>query len=183
MRSHSRRQAVWFRDGVSRRDVPGLGALDPRAASSPALAVAPSLKNPRQGASHLLDLPRPVFLDSSLTDGRGGRYSFFTADAFLVIRIRGCRVELIGPAGQVATEEDPWTSLQPLLRRYPVDRVAGLPPFLGSAIGHFGYDLGRLLERLPATAADEELPELDVGFYDWVLAADNLSGENWIVAT
>jgi len=33
------------------------------------------------------------------------------------------------------------------------------------------------LERLPATAADEGLPELDVGFYDWVLAADHLSGE------
>ena len=33
------------------------------------------------------------------------------------------------------------------------------------------------LERLPATAADEGLPELDVGFYDWVLTADHLSGE------
>ena len=39
------------------------------------------------------------------------------------------------------------------------------------------------MERLPATAADEGLPELDVGFYDWVLAADHLSGESWIVAT
>ncbi|MDP8949038.1 MAG: hypothetical protein M3N00_02185, partial [Actinomycetota bacterium] len=47
----------------------------------------------------------------------------------------------------------------------------------------FGYDLGRRLERLPATAADEGLPELDVGFYDWVLTADHLSGESWIVAT
>jgi para-aminobenzoate synthetase component 1 len=183
MRSYCRRQAVGFRDGVSGGDVPGLGVLDPRAASGPALAVAPAPKNPRQGAPHLLDLPRPVFLDSSLTDGRGGRYSFFTADPFLVIRSRGRRVELIGPAGQVVTEEDPWTSLQLLLRRYPVDRVPGLPPFLGGAIGYFGYDLGRLLERLPATAADEGLPELDVGFYDWVLAADHLSGEGWIIAT
>jgi para-aminobenzoate synthetase component 1 len=64
-----------------------------------------------------------------------------------------------------------------------VDRVQGLPPFLGGAVGYFGYDLGRTLERLPATAADEGLPELDVGFYDWVLAADHLSGESWIVAT
>ena len=32
------------------------------------------------------------------------------------------------------------------------------------------------LERLPATA-DEGLPELDVGFYDWVLAANDQSGE------
>src|SRR5919108_1849223 len=92
MRSYCRRQAVGFRDGVSGGDAPGLGVLDPRAASGPALAVAPAPKNPRQGAPHLLDLPRPVFLDSSLTDGRGGRYSFFTADPFLVIRSRGRRV-------------------------------------------------------------------------------------------
>jgi Anthranilate synthase component I, N terminal region len=87
-----------------------------------------------------------------LTDGRGGCYSYFTADPFLVIRSRGRRVELTGPAGQVVTEEDPWTSLQLLLRLYAVDRVTGLP-------------------------------ELDVGFYDWVLAAAHLSGEGWIVAT
>ena len=64
-----------------------------------------------------------------------------------------------------------------------MDRVQGLPPFLGGAVGYFRYDLGRTLERLPATTADEGLPELDVGFYDWVLAAGHLSGESWIVAT
>ena len=104
MRSYSGPEVVRFRDGVSGGDVLGLGVLDPRAASGPALVVAPAPKNARQGAPHLLDLPRSVFLDSSLTDGRGGRYSFFTADPFLVIRSRGRRVELTGPAGQVVTE-------------------------------------------------------------------------------
>jgi para-aminobenzoate synthetase component 1 len=56
--------------------------------------------------------------------------------------------------------------------------MPGLPPFLNGAIGYFGYGLGRLLERLPATAVDESMVELDVGFYDWVLAADHLAGEN-----
>jgi anthranilate/para-aminobenzoate synthase component I len=83
----------------------------------------------------------------------------------------------------VVTKENPWKLLQLLLRRYPVDRVQSLPPFLGGAVGYFGYDLGRTLERLPATAADDGLPELNVGFYDWVLATDHLSGESWIVAT
>ena len=48
--------------------------MDPRAASGPALAVTPAPKSAHEAAPHLLDLPRPVFLDSSLTDGRGGRY-------------------------------------------------------------------------------------------------------------
>ncbi|MDQ4106750.1 MAG: anthranilate synthase component I family protein, partial [Actinomycetota bacterium] len=124
-----------------------------------------------------------MFLDSSLTDGRGGRYSFFTADPFLTVRSWGNRVELTGPAGRVVTEEDPWDLLQRLLRRYSVNQVEGLPPFVGGAVGYFGYDLGRTLERLPATATDEGLPELDIGFYDWALVADRLSGVSRIVAT
>lgn len=48
---------------------------------------------------------------------------------------------------------------------------------MGVAIGYFGYDTDQLLERVPATAADEELPELDISIYNWVLATDHLSGE------
>ncbi len=81
-------------------------------------------------------------------------------------------------------EADPFDLLRGLLSWYPSAQSPGLPPFLGGAVGYFGYDLGRLLESLSATnPADETLAELDVGFYDWVLAADHLSGENWLVAT
>jgi para-aminobenzoate synthetase component 1 len=183
MRGYFRREVVGVPGGISGGDALGPGVLDPLAVGSPTLVVAPAPKDPHQAAPHLLDLPRPVFLDSSLTGGRGGRYSYFTADPFLVMRSWGRRVELTGPAGRVVTEEDPWTSLQFLLRSYSVDKAPDLPPFLGGAIGYFGYDLGRLLERLPTTATHEGLPELDVGFYDWVLAADHLSGERWIIAT
>ena len=172
-----------FRDGATGGGVGGLGVLDPPSVGGPTVVVAAAPECPHRAAPRLLDLPRPVFLDSGLTDGRGGRYSFFTADPFLTVRSWGRRVELTGPAGRALTEGDPWTLLQLLLHRYTVDRVEGLPPFLGGAVGYFGYDLGRTLERLPATAADEGLPELDVGFYDWVLAADHVSGESWIVAT
>ncbi|MDQ4128321.1 MAG: aminodeoxychorismate synthase component I [Actinomycetota bacterium] len=157
--------------------------MGPSTISGPALAVAPGPVDIHRVVPRLLDLPRPVYLDSSLTGGRGGRYSYFTADPFLVIRSRGRRVELTGPTGLTVTEADPWSVLQLLLRRYSMDRVPGLPPFLGGAIGYFGYDLGRLSERLPATAVDEGLAELDIGIYDWVLAADHLSGEGWIIAT
>jgi para-aminobenzoate synthetase component 1 len=36
------------------------------------------------------------------------------------------------------------------------------------------YELGRQLERLPARAVDDlNLPDMDIGFYDWVIARDN----------
>jgi hypothetical protein len=106
MRGYFRRGAG-FRDGASEGNVGGLGVLDPPAVSGPAVVVASAPEGPRRAAPHLLDLPRPVFLDSSLTDGRGGRYSYFTAVPFLTVQSRGRRVELTGPAGRVVTEEDP----------------------------------------------------------------------------
>ena len=108
MRSYPRQETVKFRNNASEEVVRRLGVsvLDPSPVSGPLLAVAAAPKGRHQAALHLLDLPRPAFLDSSLTDGHGGRYSFFTADPFLVLRSRGRRVELIGPAGRAVTEED-----------------------------------------------------------------------------
>jgi para-aminobenzoate synthetase component I len=165
-------------------DVLGTLGIDGPAPGVATLAVAPAPTGPYEAAPRLLGLPRPVLLDSSSADGHCGRYSYLTADPFLTIRSRGRRVELVGPAGRTVVEANPFDVLRCLLARYTLARPQGLPPFLGGAVGYFGYDLGRHLESLPATnPAEESLPELDVGFYDWVLAADHLSGEGWLVAT
>jgi para-aminobenzoate synthetase component 1 len=51
-------------------------------------------------------------------------------------------------------------------------------PFLGGALGLFGYDLGRRFETLPAyAAADIALPDMAVGMYDWALIVDHQRGE------
>ena len=47
------------------------------------LVVAPVPEDLHRVVPRLLELPRPVYLDSSLTDSRGGCYSYFTADPFL----------------------------------------------------------------------------------------------------
>ena len=47
-------------------------------------------------------------------------------------------------------------------------------PFLGGALGLFGYDLGRRFEVLPSrAAADILLPDMAVGIYDWALIVDH----------
>lgn len=140
--------------------------------------------SPYQAAPWLLDRVRPVLLDSSLPGSRTGRYSYVTADPFLIIRSRGRRVELTDASGTVVLDADPFAIVQRVLRRYRVGPVPGLPPFLGGAMGYFSYDLGRMLERLPSLADDAEaLPDLDLGFYDWVLAADHVTGQNWLIET
>ncbi len=47
-------------------------------------------------------------------------------------------------------------------------------PFQGGALGLFGYDLGRRVEKLPELAAhDIALPDMAIGLYDWALIADH----------
>ncbi|MEA2528645.1 MAG: para-aminobenzoate synthetase component [Thermomicrobiales bacterium] len=159
-----------------------LGASGARPAATVVATEAPVA--PYEAAPRLLDRARPVFLDSSLAGSGTGRYSYLTAEPFLIVRSRGRRVELTGSIGTVVLRADPFDVIQCLLRHYRVAPVPGLPPFLGGAIGYFGYDLGRLLERQPTLTRDADgLPDLNLGFYDWVLAADHLTGKNWHIET
>ncbi len=139
--------------------------------------------SPVQAAARLLDRRQLVLLDHSSGATATSRYSYVSADPFLVLRSRGRRSELAGPAGSVTVATDPLFLLERLLQRYAVPRQPELPPLLGGAMGYFGYDLGRLFERWPASARDEGMPDLHVGFYDWVLAADHSTGQRWLIST
>jgi para-aminobenzoate synthetase component 1 len=52
-----------------------------------------------------------------------------------------------------------------------------LPPFLGGAIGFFGYDLAPRLERLPRKASrDSKLPDVRFALYDTAVTVDHATG-------
>ena len=47
-------------------------------------------------------------------------------------------------------------------------------PFAGGALGYFGYDLGRVLEKVPHQAAENpDLPAMMIGLYDWAVVVDH----------
>jgi para-aminobenzoate synthetase component 1 len=137
-----------------------------------------------EAARRLRGRPGVAFLDSSRPDGGMGRYSYVASDPTLVVASRGRRVELSARDGQRAFEAEPWVVLQEILARQRRPTIAGLPPFQGGALGRFGYDLGRHLERLPVQATDDlALPEFQVGLYDWLIAEDHVAGTTWLVTT
>jgi para-aminobenzoate synthetase component 1 len=52
---------------------------------------------------------------------------------------------------------------------------------MGGLVGFLGYDLGAVLERLPAIAqADQDLPPLRLALHDWVVAWDRRTGHAWL---
>lgn len=131
-----------------------------------------------QGLAHR---PWPVFLDSGHPHCAQGRFDILAADPRATLTTRGLKTELLGPAGGRIAMGDPFALLQEELgpRRPGIAEL----PFSGGAIGYFGYDLGRRLERLPSLAQDAEgIPEMAVGIYDWALVVDHRERRSRVVA-
>jgi para-aminobenzoate synthetase component 1 len=121
-----------------------------------------------------------VFLDSGFPHSQQGRYDILTADPWCTLVTRGNRTEIRANGQITLSPEDPFQ----LVRQQLGEVVAnsGKLPFCGGAIGYFGYDLARRLEKLPMQAADEDnLPEMIVGIYDWAVVVDHLQRRSWLV--
>jgi para-aminobenzoate synthetase component 1 len=120
----------------------------------------------------IAERPWAVFLDSGRPAIRQGRFDVLAADPAALLLTRGAVTELRSRTAHGLSPQDPFA----LLRRYLEPRAAPIPgiPFCGGALGYFGYDLGRRLERLPVLAEnDEQLPEMAVGIYDWAVVVDH----------
>ncbi|MHC4519373.1 MAG: aminodeoxychorismate synthase component I [Planctomycetota bacterium] len=84
---------------------------------------------------------------------------------------------------------DPFEQLERRLGKYrPVESASNQPTlpdglFCGGWIGWFGYELGRYIERLPQTTADDlAMPLIRLCFYDRLLAYDHRCQTFWLVA-
>lgn len=127
----------------------------------------------------IADLPWAVFLDSGLHHPGQSRYDILAAQPYIRLVTRGNLTE-IHTEGVELSREDPFA----LLRRYVTagENSRGPLPFCGGAIGYFGYDLGRRIEKLPALAYDaESIPEMAIGIYDWAVVVDHGERRSWLV--
>jgi para-aminobenzoate synthetase component 1 len=88
-------------------------------------------------------------------------------------------------------QTDPFPKLQRILGKYRLadgsthPEGTDLPPgmFRGGWIGHFAYELGRSIERLPEEAVDDlHLPLIRLCFYDRFIAYDHHAEVFWLVA-
>lgn len=153
----------------------------PAAPSLPLVEELPGELQPLEVLERFQGLKHVLFLDSARPHAELARYSFIAADPFTWMSARGRRVTI---NGELCADADPLRLLDEHLRRYRCEPVADLPPFQGGAAGLFGYDLCHHLERLPRPEIDEfEVPDLAVGFYDWVIAFDHVARRSWLIST
>jgi len=137
------------------------------------------------GAFELLKSRRfSFFLDSGMDPKKLGRYSFMGSQPFLILSTRGNKATLTRDAARDTLTGNPFDILNHYLEIYHLDSPSTPVPFIGGAVGYLSYDLCHFIECLPGTAVDDlELPECYFGFYDVVLAFDNLEGKAYIIST
>ena len=127
------------------------------------------------------------FLLESVVGGeQWARYSFLGSRPREAWMLEGSDVALWNPLQGWRSHEtgDPLADLQARLAEALPRPDPRLPRFWGGAVGYFGYDLVRRMERLgPGPRDDQGLPTAMVMFSDVVIAVDNLYGRARAITT
>jgi len=128
------------------------------------------------------DEPWSMLLDSGAAGAVRGRYDIIVADPSVALTTWGSDTTIARRTALEQASEDPFALVRRELGEHTPtpDEV----PFAGGALGYFGYDLARRLERLPGVATDAEaIPDLAVGIYDWALVVDHERRRVWLAGT
>ncbi|BDH45493.1 aminodeoxychorismate synthase subunit I [Salmonella enterica subsp. enterica serovar Choleraesuis] len=126
--------------------------------------------------SQIHHLPWAMMLHSGHADHPHSRFDIVVADPQTTAMTKGELTEITRHnQPPVISKDCPFGLVNELLRAtgWQTTPRAELP-FCGGALGLFGYDLGRRIERLPELAErDIDLPDMAIGIYDWALIADH----------
>jgi len=129
------------------------------------------------------DVPGAVFLDSALSDGKLGRWSFVAASPFLTWTASGQIVQIQREGATERIEGDVFEVLRRLLWECQSTRTSALPVEAG-AFGYFGYGLRRFIERVPENGvSDLSLPDGWLAFHDAVVCFDHARKEAYLCST
>jgi anthranilate synthase component 1 len=120
----------------------------------------------------------PAFLLESAEQGqRFGRYSFlgFRPRAILRFDDEGFTAKELDGDLQKLDKDNPFRAVADYLSAYRLAPLEDLPPFAGGAVGIFGYDLVRTVERLSEPNPDDiGTPDMALMVSDALIVFDHL---------
>ncbi|MGL6315554.1 aminodeoxychorismate synthase component 1 [Vibrio sp. WXL103] len=129
-------------------------------------------------------LPWAMLLRSASQEHIDSRYDILVAAPVATITTRGAVSDIHEPTGESQSTDDPFALVERLSDCYcPSLELDTHLPFVGGALGYFGYDLGRRVETMPAIAEqDLSAPDMAVGIYDWALVVDHKLEAAYLIA-
>ncbi|WP_125718732.1 aminodeoxychorismate synthase component I [Pseudoalteromonas rubra] len=126
----------------------------------------------------LASQPLAILLDSSDARHENSRFDIMSINPLCVLEARAGKFYLDGNL----IEQDGFTLMQEKLAELDTTSHTDVP-FCGGWLGYFGYDLGRYIETMPQSAAqDIALPDMIAGLYPDALIHDNLHN-HWYFVT
>lgn len=115
-----------------------------------------------------------ILLESSMVQAAASRYSFILIKPYAVFTSKNRRCCWIKGNRRKIYNEDPLRCLGRLIKRESSVRYAGLPPFIGGPAGFLSYELKDTIEKRRFHTSDPfSLPDINLGFYDKVIAIDH----------
>ncbi len=112
-----------------------------------------------------------LLLESARYSASTGRFSYLMCNPLTRIKIQKAQFS-----------DDPFSSLRPVQAHHHVESIPGLPPFQGGFAGLLSYELGQCWENFARAPHNEfQMPDLAVGFYDWVIAWDHHQQRAWLI--
>ena len=127
------------------------------------------------------------FLLESVEGGeRWARFSFLGSEPREAWRLDGSEIRLwtvAGGWGEPESTSDPFGAFEDWITGYEPVEVPGLPRFWGGAVGYFGYDTVRWIERLPGAPPDDlGVPDACFMSTEHMLIIDDLYSRAFAVA-
>ena len=133
----------------------------------------------------LAEPPFGFLLESVVGGEQWARYTFLGTRPHSAWKLHRGQASVWAPdSGWTDVEtDDPLSDLDARLKARVPAEVPGLPRLWGGAVGYFGYDVVRQIERLPNPPEDDlGIPDGVFMFTDVVLAIDNLKGRAMAIA-
>ena len=137
----------------------------------------------------LTEARKDSFLLESVTGGEvRGRYSIMGMKPDLIWECRGTAARLnrsarFDPDAWADADADPLASLRALIAESRIDLPPELPPMAAGLFGYLGYDMVRLVERLPDVNPDPlGLPDALMIRPSVILVVDGVKGEVTVVS-
>jgi anthranilate synthase component 1 len=122
--------------------------------------------------------PFGFLLESVVGGETWARYTILGSEPRAAWRLFGRRIETWTPGAgwqDQGESDDPLGAFDRMLKAQRPAELPGLPRFWGGAVGYFGYDVVRLIERLPHAPEDDRgLPDAVFMLTGTVLVIDNL---------
>lgn len=120
--------------------------------------------------------PYCFLLDSVEGGEKWARYSFIGRDPLLTLRVKDGTAILTYRDGSVEKMKgNPFRIVQAVLDRFRAAPMEGLPRLSGGAVGFFGYDMVRSVEKLPDPPPDDlDMPDCHFMIVDEMIVFDHL---------